>query len=152
MVFFIQESKLISFDSRLVRVLGGPLLSRGVGGNAISSAGGLITLWNEELFKVKELVRLKNEMIFCNVYAPNVEAKRRLLWDFLVGSQATFQMPWCIDRDFNSILDPSEQRGRGVYFKEAIKSFNEFILRARVVDLLMQGRVFTWLNFREKGS
>ncbi|KAK3189155.1 hypothetical protein Dsin_028716 [Dipteronia sinensis] len=91
MILFLQESKLKSFDNRV-----------------ISSLGGL-------------------------------------------GFLESFPVPWCFGGDFNSVLDPSERSG-GVCLLNSLKNFNAFVLKAKVVDLLMQGFKFTWSNRREKAS
>lgn len=59
---------------------------------ALGSADALITLWNEKGFSVKscisnerciivlgELTKVKQEVVFCNVYATNVESERKEL-------------------------------------------------------------------------
>ncbi|KAK3211911.1 hypothetical protein Dsin_016617 [Dipteronia sinensis] len=42
------ETKLAAFDGRILRDLGGNIMSRGMGVDAAGSAGGLLTLWNED--------------------------------------------------------------------------------------------------------
>ena len=76
----MQESKLAVFDGKVVRDIGGNLLSRGVGVEAEGLAGGLITLWKEDFFSVSHCIpnkwcivlvgRLRNidkEVVLCNV-------------------------------------------------------------------------------------
>ncbi|KAK3199203.1 hypothetical protein Dsin_022618 [Dipteronia sinensis] len=55
----IQESKLNYFDSRIIKTLGGSILAKGVGVEARGSAGGIITLWNEESFKISRVKWLR---------------------------------------------------------------------------------------------
>ncbi|KAK2652393.1 hypothetical protein Ddye_012249 [Dipteronia dyeriana] len=119
----IKESKLTSFDNRLVRSLGGSLLNRSMSVDAEGKAKGLISLWNEDFFFTRkacitgkryiifagELVALKKEAVFCNIYASNEERERKHLWDFLYTTQTAFPMPWCLGGDFNAILNPSER-------------------------------------------
>ncbi|KAK3211975.1 hypothetical protein Dsin_016681 [Dipteronia sinensis] len=62
-MLFIQESKLGVFDNSVVRSLGGSLLTRGVGVKAEGSAGGLISLWNDDLFKVHSCISCKRCII-----------------------------------------------------------------------------------------
>ncbi|KAK3199552.1 hypothetical protein Dsin_022967 [Dipteronia sinensis] len=120
---------------------------KGVGVDAEGSAESLISLWDENLFKVHscisnkrciilvgELFSVKKYVAFCNVYAPNFENERRSLWDFLVVSQGSLQVPWCLGRDFNTILDPSK-RNSGLINMGSIWFFNDFILKAQVIDL-----------------
>ena len=109
MILFIQESKLNSFDNRTISALGGAWLTNGVGVEAEGSAGGIISLWNENLFRIHscihnnrcivvagEIVSLKKIVAFCNVYASNNEAERRILWDFINDAQASLQVLWCM--------------------------------------------------------
>ncbi|KAK2644403.1 hypothetical protein Ddye_019598 [Dipteronia dyeriana] len=108
-VLFIQESKLRFFDKSVIRELGGSLLTKGMGVEEEGTAGDLISLSNDDLFKVHSciscqrciilagvLVTDNKEIVFCNVYAPDVESERRFLWEFIVDSQGVFPMPWCI--------------------------------------------------------
>lgn len=127
-------------------------------------AGGLITLWNDDLFKVKacvpskrsiiligELVGINKEIAFCNVYAANVESERQEMWKYLVDAQNCLPIPWCFGGDFNTVLDPSERKGKGCV-SGSIRNFNEFVLEAKVVDLPMVGMPFTWTNNRESAA
>ncbi|KAK2650234.1 hypothetical protein Ddye_017723 [Dipteronia dyeriana] len=158
------KSKLSSFDNGVIRSLGGSLLSREIGVDAVGSAGGLITMWNENLFSIKacvsyniciivvgELLRINKEVVFCNVCAANVENKRKKLWDFILNFQAMFIVLWCIGRDFNSVRDSSERKW-GVCNMASIHNFNYFISKAQVVDLPLRGLTFTWTNHRERAS
>ncbi|KAK3229609.1 hypothetical protein Dsin_001490 [Dipteronia sinensis] len=152
-------------EERVVRNLGGAILNRGVGVEAVGSAGGLIILWNDEEFKciscitndlciilMGELISVKKKQaVFCNIYEPNVERERILLWEFLIQAQASLPHPLCFGEDFNTVMDPSERKG-GLCSRSFLKSFNEFILKAKVIDILMHCSKFTWSNNREKGS
>lgn len=150
------------FDNSVVRSLGGSFLSKGLGVDAEESAGGLISLWNDDFFKVHSciscqrctilagyLVSMKKDMVFCNVYAPNVESERKILWDFIVDAQGSLPMSWCSGGDFNTVLDPSERRG-GVCNAESLSNFNLFTIRAKVFNIPIQGLCFTWTNSRER--
>ncbi|KAI9160744.1 hypothetical protein LWI28_011158 [Acer negundo] len=68
---------------------GGSWLAKGLSVDSVGSAGSLISLWNEEYFIakacvsnswciiiVRELVKLAKDVVFCNVYAPNIESER----------------------------------------------------------------------------
>ncbi|KAK3189920.1 hypothetical protein Dsin_029481 [Dipteronia sinensis] len=161
-LLFIQESKLAVFDSVVIRSLGWTTLSRGMGVEAVGSAGGLISLWNEDLFcgkactsnsrciiLVGELMELKKMVVVCNIYAANTESGRKELWDFLCREQSSFLFPWVFGGDFNTVFDPSERRGRGCIMSSVI-CFNSFILSSKVVDIPLLGMQFTWTNHWEK--
>ncbi|KAK3213080.1 hypothetical protein Dsin_017786 [Dipteronia sinensis] len=88
-------------------------------------------------------------MVFCNVYRANVEAEWKELWDYLVGVQNSFSLPWCFGGDFNMVLDPSEKKGESCNMV-SIRNFNSFVLQSKVVDIPLSGITFTWSNNREK--
>ncbi|KAK2651664.1 hypothetical protein Ddye_011520 [Dipteronia dyeriana] len=67
------------------------------------------------------------------------------------GHQVAFTMSWVLGRDFNTVLDPMEMRGGGRILSQ-IRSFKEFTLKAKVVNILMQGSACTWSNNRKKAS
>ena len=126
--------------------------------------GGVMTLWKEDAFCVKasinnsrciilagELLGVKKDMVFCNVYAANFENERVDLWDFILQAQVLFPFPWCIGGDFNTVLSPDERRGRWCNMG-SIRNFNAFILQAGVVDIPIHGSSFTWSNNREVES
>ncbi|KAK2656145.1 hypothetical protein Ddye_009197 [Dipteronia dyeriana] len=52
----ISETKLRVWDSSVIRSLGGVTLTHGVGVEAEGTSGGLITLWNDDLFSVKACI------------------------------------------------------------------------------------------------
>ncbi|KAK3199090.1 hypothetical protein Dsin_022505 [Dipteronia sinensis] len=76
------------------------------------------------------------------------EGDKRQLWNFLIEAQSQFPCPWIIGGDFNAVLHPSERKWAGFNLYSA-RNFNTFILKAKVVDLPMQGSEFTWTNSRD---
>ena len=98
-----------------------------------------------------DLIGLKKQAVFCNVYNSNVESERQVMWDYLISSQAALSMPWCLGGDFNAIFDSSKKIG-GDCNKLTTRNFNAFLLRAKVLDLPLQGMSFTWTNFRDRAS
>ncbi|KAK2657094.1 hypothetical protein Ddye_010146 [Dipteronia dyeriana] len=108
-LLFIQESKLNYFDSKVIKSLGGALLTKGIRVEAKGSAGGVITLWNEDVFEVKscisndryiivsgKLVVISSEVVFCNVYAANNEKERVELWNFILVTKVSLPGPWIV--------------------------------------------------------
>ncbi|KAK3228826.1 hypothetical protein Dsin_000707 [Dipteronia sinensis] len=91
------------------------------------------------------------EVVFCNVYAPNMESERKGLWDFIENITHSFSMPWCLGGDFNTVLDPSESKG-GECNMGSARNFNLFISRSKVVDIPLHGITYTWTDFRERVS
>lgn len=45
------------------------------------------------IFLVGELISLKKDMIWCYVYAANVESERRVFWYYLLDRQSSFSLP-----------------------------------------------------------
>ncbi|KAK3188486.1 hypothetical protein Dsin_028047 [Dipteronia sinensis] len=124
---FKQETKVSSVDYRIVNFLGGGILHKG------------------------ELVTLKKEIVICNIYAPNMEEDRVVLWDFILANKKKLAVPWFIRGDFNVILEALEKSG-GPHIRSHIRHFRKFIEDAMLVNLPMQGFPFTWSNSREVAS
>ncbi|KAK0597825.1 hypothetical protein LWI29_028940 [Acer saccharum] len=156
MVLFLQETKLKSFDSRIIRAVGGQILNRGVGVDAIGLARGLLSLWNDEQFVISdcilrtscillvgELVEQKMVVGFCNVYAPCVESERKSLWNDLANLMNSFPIPWVVGGDFNVVVSVNQA---------SMRNFGVFLSDAGVVDIPMQGMSFTWTNSRENAA
>ena len=159
-VCFLQESKLSSVDSRIFKDLGGSVLTKGISVDVEGSAGGLVTMWNEEMVSIRdcmsnkwciilvgELNKFKKEVVLCNVYTSNSKKERRDLWGYILSVQQSFPLPWCMGGDFNTVLVESERNG-GVFNKWSAKAFNNFMLQAKVVDFSLRGGSFTWSNNR----
>ncbi|KAK3206948.1 hypothetical protein Dsin_020994 [Dipteronia sinensis] len=64
-------------------------------------------------------------------------------------AQGSFSIPWVLGGDFNTVLEQSERLG-GPCIMSALKSFNEFTLKAKMVDIPMQGSNFMWSNNKER--
>ncbi|KAK3217733.1 hypothetical protein Dsin_011703 [Dipteronia sinensis] len=161
---FIQESKVRSVYYRLVTLLGGRIITKGMIIDAVGSSGGLISLWSEDAFSAKECVNidrcsiilgelaiLKKEVVICNVYAPNTDAERVELWEFIVNNQRRFPVPWIVGGDFNVVLNASEKLG-GPPIWSHLRNFRNFIDAAMLVNLPMHGFPFTWTNAKEVAS
>ncbi|KAK3175726.1 hypothetical protein Dsin_032613 [Dipteronia sinensis] len=159
-MLFLQETKLSSFDNRLVRILRGSVLNRGMGVEAEGASGGLLSLWNEDLFEVKlcilnrrciilggVLMAIKKEVVFCNVYGACIENERKDMWNFIISSTIAVPIPWVLGGDFNSVLEPSERIGEGNH-TGSMRSFKSFIHEIKVLDIPLSGMSFTWTNFR----
>ena len=57
-ILFLQETKLRSFDDRLVKALGGSVFNRGLAKDADGASGGLVSLWNDQLFEIKHVLAI----------------------------------------------------------------------------------------------
>ncbi|KAK3199060.1 hypothetical protein Dsin_022475 [Dipteronia sinensis] len=159
-----KEEELRINEARVIKSLGGSLLTKGIGVDSVGAAGGVITLWNENCFEVKScisnerciivagvIISTKKEMVFCTLYAANIESERIDLWNFILNAQGSLPGPWVIGGDFNTVLVQSERMG-GASSVRSMRNFKQFVDSAYVVDIPMVGMTFTWSNFRENGS
>jgi hypothetical protein len=123
-------------------------------------AGGILLMWDKRVvskldMEVGECVAActyKNimdgfEWAFARVYGPNGDFDRCLLGDELVGLLSWWNLPWCIEGDFNVIRFPSE-RSRGRRISVAMRKFLNFIFKRGLMDLPLTGGLCTWSNTR----
>ncbi|KAK2654465.1 hypothetical protein Ddye_014321 [Dipteronia dyeriana] len=102
-------TKLKVFDNSVIMALGGSWLTKGVGVDTEEALGGLISLWNEDCFKIEScitnkrciilagvLIKLNKSVVFCNIYASSLEREKKELWEFILVSQQSLRNPWCM--------------------------------------------------------
>ncbi|XP_028122982.1 uncharacterized protein LOC114320085 [Camellia sinensis] len=121
------------------------------------SAGGLISIWKPQVFKLKDCCSSKNFIILSgmssntfqctlvNIYAPNEVIRRRQLWDSLVRIHQHFPNPWCVGGDFNEIRYMGERKGCSSR-ERWMKDFNELVEKLELTDMPLLGRQYTWCN------
>ncbi|GMP35227.1 hypothetical protein CsSME_00007763 [Camellia sinensis var. sinensis] len=156
-VLLIQETKRSSVDDNFVKSLWPWEELEYMEVGADRSAGGLLCLWNPQIFELKECCSARSFVILAgmahhtfnctiiNVYAPNDVIKRRKLWEALATLNQSYLSPWCIGGDFNEIRFRSERKGCSTR-ERGMKDFNDFIDKLELVDMQMLGRQFTWCN------
>ena len=112
-------------------------------------------MWDKKVVeKVKESVghflvscKFKNvgdqfEWAFTGVYGPNLNKRRRLMWEELTRLISWWDLPWCLGGDFNIIRYPSEQLGATSYSR-AMYGFSNFISLHGLMDIPMVGGLYT---------
>ena len=112
-------------------------------------------MWDRKVVeKVKESVghflvscKFKNvgdqfEWAFTGVYGPNLNKRRRLMWEELTRLISWWDLPWCLGGDFNIIRYPSEQLGATSY-SQAMYGFSNFISLHGLMDIPMVGGLYT---------
>ncbi|KAK8593983.1 hypothetical protein V6N13_042477 [Hibiscus sabdariffa] len=108
---------------------------------AVGTAGGLITLWDEDFFQASNvLISGRYIAIIGNII-------RHKFSNFLKSDD----IPWCIGGDFNFFLNPTEKVGMS-FNGAQINMFRTFISDAGLVDLPMSDGSFTWSNNRDSPS
>ncbi|KAL0657477.1 hypothetical protein Bca4012_078062 [Brassica carinata] len=111
----------------------------------VSTSAQIITLW----VKYKE----SGDTFLCSfVYAFNKANERRELWrEMEIIGRSVGQNPWIIQGDFNVALTSQEQSGsmnNGVD-RNAIKDFQDVVLKCDMMDIAKVGPTFTWTNCQD---
>ena len=88
------------------------------------------------------------EWIFTGVYDPNLDSERGILWEELSGLLSWWDAPCCIGGDFNVVRFPSEKSVM-VSFNSTMHEFNDFISECGLMDIYLEGGLFTWSNNRD---
>jgi hypothetical protein len=125
------------------------------------AARGILLMWDKRVVeKVDEAAgyyslscKFRNvldqfEWSFSGVYGPNLDRERGLLWEELAGLLSWWDAPCCIGGDFNVVRFPSEKSGL-VSFNFAMHEFNDFISECGLLDIPLEGGLFTWSNNRD---
>ncbi|XP_057790862.1 uncharacterized protein LOC131007972 [Salvia miltiorrhiza] len=127
--------------------------------NSEGRAGGIVCLWNREVFEASSTWDLPGAVVvngrykegdqsccFINVYAPVGSGDKRILWNAI--STIVEQNPdrcVCVLGDFNSVRRREERMGSGEAFGTAdARLFEEFIRENDLEEIKTQGRKFTW--------
>lgn len=82
------------------------------------------------------------------VYGSTDYRLRKNLCDYLTSTSTTV-IPWCVIRDFNSILLASEKMSLRPLSTISVKDFNDMVLITGLKDIAFRGNGFTWANDRQ---
>jgi exonuclease III len=157
-VVCLQETKLDKVDGRVIHSIWGNRFAGWEVLNAVNTAGGVLLLWDKRVvnrvdskvgtFSVscqwKSLID-GFEWVGTGVYGPNRDESRSELWDELSEVRHQWTQPWSIFGDFNVVRFPSERRGC-VRINPAMVDFSDFIEGFYLVDLPLNGGLYTWCN------
>lgn len=156
MVLF-QETKQKSITSDLIRSIWWNDKWEFMEVDALESAGGLLYIWNPNVFNLLQAVGNRNFIILsgmldcsfhcviANVYGSNCTSERKLLWERLTNLRTFFSGPWCLGGDLNEVRYSAERHGCSSRDSN-MRRLNKFIEDMELVDLPMLGRKFTWSN------
>ena len=81
--------------------------------------------------------------MFTRVYGPFTREERECLWEELGAIRGIWEDPWCLGGDFNIILFQRERSRQG-RLTAAMRRFAQIVDELELVDLPMQGGLFTW--------
>jgi len=161
MVLCIQETKLEMINDQLVKALWEEGMHNFSYQSSVGASGGMVTVWDGSRidvwtsFSFNHVLAIKGnviltgeEFIIFNVYASCDLAAKKMLWECLsVRVINNSDLCICVCRDFNSVRNFEERKGRVVAFRQAdVDAFNKFILDSFLIDFPICGRLFTWFQ------
>ncbi|XP_028113488.1 uncharacterized protein LOC114311546 [Camellia sinensis] len=147
----LRETKRSTIDEKFVRSIWGIEQMDFMAVDSAEVAGGLLCIWNPEVFQLVDCCSNMNfiilsgtlynsfDCVILNIYVPNDLGVRKVVWDSLVRLKLVYNKPWCLGGDFNEIKNISERKGCSRQDK-GMKEFNELIDKLEVADLPMMGR------------
>jgi hypothetical protein len=118
--------------------------------------GGILLLWDKMVVEKIE-VCVGQYVVACSfrnvaddftwacvvVYGPNIDSRRRSLWEELVVLFCWRDLPWCIGGDFNVSCFPCKRSGEA-RFRPVMTEFLDFISELGLMDLPLSGGSSTW--------
>ena len=128
---------------------------------SIGASGGIITIWNDNLFAGETL--FKNEYsisigftskqtgdswILTNIYGPCQDDRRQYFIQWLQDIDMPIDTKWMIMGDFNYIRYPHNRNIQGGNTSDMLQ-FNEAINSLGLVEIPLKGRSFTWSNMQD---
>ena len=169
-VLCVQETKLVKLDDAMCYNLWESNDISWVHKGVDKEGGGILTMWDNKLFKCESSVKGKGfvlvmgdyccgesgvvvKVLILNIYAPCSIKDKVLLWkeveNKLIIANCSIR---CVVGDFNSITNSSERNGLncGVVNNCDNAKFREFIVRCMLKDIPIVGRKFTW--YRPNGT
>ncbi|XP_028063578.1 uncharacterized protein LOC114266848 [Camellia sinensis] len=147
----IQETKREVVSEKFVRSVWPSTTFDFVEVDAIGSAGGLLCIWNPDLFSLRSLCGNRNFILLegiislnfscsiVNIYGPNDVVAGQGFWKTLLYVKNDYVYPWCIGGDFNEIRTLGERQGT-MRRERGMGHFNEFVDLMELVDLPLMGR------------
>ncbi|XP_022004582.1 uncharacterized protein LOC110902169 [Helianthus annuus] len=124
--------------------------------DSVGLSGGLICLWDDQLFKVRSsaknrnFIHIKGELVgsgvilnFLNVYAPQGVSAKGDLWNLLADIINCNSGQWVLGGDFNAVRFREERRNCS-FKPTCASSFNSFIFNVGLREYHLRGRAFTW--------
>ncbi len=163
-VVSLQETKLAAVDLKIIRSIWGNMYVGWEVLNAVNTAGGILLMWDKRaLEKIDCYIgaftvschwkSLDDGYIWTgsSVYGPNLEGVRSSFWDELNMIRNRWVSPWCLFGDFNIIRFPREHLGCQS-FSQGMIDFSDFINSNNLVDLPLEGGLYTWSSGSDQPS
>ncbi|CAJ2667257.1 unnamed protein product [Trifolium pratense] len=154
----LQETKRAHFDDSMIHNLWGHQDVHWAAKEAVGPSGGILTIWNSNLFKLLNIFYGDGFVGLCvdwegmrvnivNVYSPCNLAGKRKLWEDLLNLRRGESGEWCIGGVFNAILHLSERKGSSVATRRSeVNFFREFVDDMELIDIPVLGKKFSWFS------
>ena len=151
----VQETRASSINLFDVRSMWGNFSFEFVVASARGLSGGILSMWDPSAFKKTKIISMENALIvegewvfkkmkcyMINVYAPQQDSHKRMLWEtltnFILGNDGEF----VVFGDFNAVRNRGERWGCAYSHREAT-DFNSFISDAGLMEVAMGGFGYT---------
>ncbi|XP_034692384.1 uncharacterized protein LOC117919321 [Vitis riparia] len=131
---------------------------------AHGAARGILICWDKRTLEVLEMevgqfsisCRFRNVedgivWIFTGVYGPFSKEEKEILWEELEAIRDIWDDPWCLRGDFNVTLSQWERSNQG-RLTGAMRRFAQVVDELELLDLSLQGGVFSWSGDRNNQS
>ncbi|GJV14199.1 RNA-directed DNA polymerase, eukaryota, reverse transcriptase zinc-binding domain protein [Tanacetum coccineum] len=158
MILGIQETKMTKLELFQLRSMWGNFNFDYGCSMARGTSGGLVTLWDPNVFIKKRMWCSDNYIILegkrknveevfyiINVYGPQHQPDKSTLWSFLRNFILNHPGKVILFGDLNEVRYESERFG-SIFSSGDAAIFNDFIQDIGLIDLPMGGRNFTWMN------
>ncbi|GJY60322.1 RNA-directed DNA polymerase, eukaryota, reverse transcriptase zinc-binding domain protein [Tanacetum coccineum] len=107
----------------------------------------VLHMTSQLMFVAIELIKSKQKVFCCYVYASNSGVERRILWNELRNIKAiTSGCPWLLMGDFNVTLNLEEHSAGGSKINGDMQDFRDCVNDIEVEDINSSGMFFTWIK------
>ncbi|KAH0685679.1 hypothetical protein KY290_017197 [Solanum tuberosum] len=126
---------------------------------SVGNSGGIALLWvtvthiRQSTQELHAMIQVIPNHISCTlsiIYASNLVANRKLLWDSLYSLSRTTRSPWLVAGDFNDILCQKDKWGGVSYSRKNNSDFKNCVNCCQLLDLGFKGSRYTWSNLPER--
>ncbi|XP_019248757.1 PREDICTED: uncharacterized protein LOC109228028 [Nicotiana attenuata] len=128
---------------------------------AVGLSREIVFMWKEEYVAVEEvsttpqgfhaMVKVSPNhplWLFSAIYASNILANRKLLWENLITTSKNLTTKWFVGGDFNEVLKARDKFGGNPITLSRSNMFWNCINECNLLDLVYKGSKYTWTNKR----
>ncbi|GJY01854.1 RNA-directed DNA polymerase, eukaryota [Tanacetum coccineum] len=125
---------------------------------AIGNSGGILCVWDPNVFSKSNHVVSDNfvavygnwipnnmDLLIISVYAPQSIVEKRTFWNFISSLISRWNGEYIVFGDFNEVRFERERIG-SIFNQHGANVFNSFILNSSLVDVQLEGYAFTWAH------